>query len=299
MRIKTLLTSLLIVFYIGTSMAQEKIPIWNDVHVKGARKVGLIPFIADENPDGKAIIVCPGGSYYWLDKKVEGDSVAMWLRDQGITTFVLHYRTAGVPAFAWRYRYLFRGYQYPDMQTDAQRALQWVREHAEEYHINPEKVGMLGFSAGGHLVLSAAFFKDHDYLKQVGVVTETSLQPAFVASLYPVVTMAEDCVHKRSRRGLLGDTRVNDAKLQDSLSLERHVPKDCPPIFLVNCVDDPVVDYRNSVLLDEALTAAGVNHRYIQYATGGHGFGMSNYKGSAECHAWKEEFVKWLKEIGF
>ena len=165
--------------------------------------------------------------------------------------------------------------------------------------INPEKVGMLGFSAGGHLVLSAAFFKDHDYLKQVGVVTETSLQPAFVASLYPVVTMAEDCVHKRSRRGLLGDTRVNDAKLQDSLSLERHVPKDCPPIFLVNCVDDPVVDYRNSVLLDEALTAAGVNHRYIQYATGGHGFGMSNYKGSAECHAWKDEFVKWLKEIGF
>ena len=210
MRIKTLLTSLLIVFYIGTSMAQEKIPIWKDVHVKGARKVALIPFIADENPDGKAIIVCPGGSYYWLDKKVEGDSVAMWLRDQGITTFVLHYRTAGVPAFAWRYRYLFRGYQYPDMQTDAQRALQWVREHAEDYHINPEKVGMLGFSAGGHLVLSAAFFKDHDYLKQVGVVTETSLQPAFVASLYPVVTMAEDCVHKRSRRGLLGDTHVND-----------------------------------------------------------------------------------------
>lgn len=299
MKQRFLLICGLFIFCLGMAKAQDKIPIWKDVHVKGGRKVALIPFIANDNPDGKAIIVCPGGSYYWLDKKVEGDSVAMWLRDQGITSFVLHYRTAGVPAFAWRYRYLFRGYRYPDMQTDAQRALQWVREHADEYGIDPEKVGMLGFSAGGHLVLSAAFFKDHNYLEQVGVVTETSLRPAFIASLYPVVTMIEDCVHQRSRRGLLGDTRIHDEKLQDSLSLERHIPADCPPIFLVNCVDDPVVDYHNSVLLDAALTTAGVNHRYIQYATGGHGFGVSDYKGSAECHAWKEEFLKWLHEIGY
>lgn len=275
----------------------NKIPIWQGEKVKCAEKVVLIPFVADHNPDGKAIIVCPGGSYYWLDKENEGTMVATWLQQQGITAFVLHYRTAGIPAFGWRYRYLFRGYQYPDMQTDAQRALQWVREHAEAYHIRPEKVGMLGFSAGGHLVLSTAFFHDHDFLKQVGIETKTDLCPAFVGAMYPVVTMAETCVHKRSRRGLLGDMHIDDKQLQDALSLERHVPKDCPPVFLAHCVDDPVVDYHNSVLLDAALTEAKVNHHYIQYQAGGHGFGANEKKGSVECRAWKNEFLNWLKEL--
>ena len=109
--------------------------------------------------------------------------------------------------------------------------------------------------------------------------------------------MTEECVHKRSRRGLLGDSRTGNEALRDSLSLERHVPTDCPPVFLVNCVDDPVVDYRNSVLLDSALTAAGVNHRYVQFHTGGHGFGASERKGTAECRQWKGMFLEWIKSI--
>ena len=83
----------------------------------------------------------------------------------------------------------------------------------------------------------------------------------------------------------------------DSLSLECHIPADCPPVFLVNCVDDPVVEYHNSILLDSALTANKVNHRYIQYQTGGHGFGASEEKGTAECRQWKQEFLNWIKEI--
>ena len=280
-------------------MAKAQVKIWEGLDISYGRRVKLTSFLADENPTGTAVIVCPGGSYYWLDKKNEGDTVAMWLQSQGISAFVLEYRAAGIPAFAYRHRAIFRGRQHPDMITDAQRALQWVRTHAEEYHINPDKVGMLGFSAGGHLALSTAWFHNHDFLKDAGVENETNLRPAFVGAIYPVVTMVKPYVHKRSRRGLLSEKHHRDPVMCDSLSLERHVPADCPPVFLANCVDDPVVDYRNSVLLDEALTAAGVNHRYIQYATGGHGFGMSNYKGSAECHAWKEEFVKWLKEIGF
>ena len=296
---RVLLILSFILFQIGTMAAQGKIRLWEDKEVKGGYKTTLKPFVADNNPKGNAIIVCPGGSYYWLDRKAEGDTVALWLQSQGITAFVLHYRTAGVPAFAWRTRYFFRGYRYPDMQTDAQRALQWVREHADDYHIDPDKVGMMGFSAGGHLALSAAFFQDYDFLKQVGIETETNLRPAYIASIYPVVTMTEQCVHKRSRRGLLGDTHINNDKLKDSLSLERHVPKDCPPIFLVNCVDDPVVDYRNSVLLDSALTAANVNHRYIQFQTGGHSFGASEKRGTAESRTWMGEFMKWLEELGF
>ena len=282
-----------------TGMAKAQVKIWEGLDISHGRRVKLTSFLADENPTGTAVIVCPGGSYYWLDKKNEGDSVAMWLQSQGISAFVLEYRVAGIGAFAYRHRAIFRGRQHPDMITDAQRALQWVRTHAEEYHINPDKVGMLGFSAGGHLALSTAWFHYHDFLKDAGVENETNLRPAFVGAIYPVVTMVKPYVHKRSRRGLLSEKHHRDPEMCDSLSLERHVPADCPPVFLANCVDDSVVDYRNSVVLDSALTAAKVDHRYIQYQTGGHSFGASEKRGTAECREWKTEFLKWLAEIKF
>ncbi len=282
-----------------TGMAKAQVKIWEGMDISYGRRVKLTSFLADDNPTGTAVIVCPGGSYYWLDKKNEGDTVAMWLQSQGISAFVLEYRAAGIPAFAYRHRAIFRGRQHPDMITDAQRALQWVRIHAEEYHINPDKVGMLGFSAGGHLALSTAWFHNHDFLKDAGVENETNLRPAFVGAIYPVVTMVKPYVHKRSRRGLLSEKHHRDPVMCDSLSLERHVPADCPPVFLANCVDDPVVDYRNSVVLDSALTAAHVDHRYIQFQTGGHSFGASEKRGTAECREWKTEFLKWLAEIKF
>ncbi len=282
-----------------TGMAKAQVKIWEGLDISHGRKVKLTSFLADDNPTGRAVIVCPGGSYYWLDTKNEGDTVAMWLQSNGISAFVLEYRAAGIGAFAYRHRAIFRGRRHPDMITDAQRALQWVRTHADEYHINPDKVGMLGFSAGGHLALSTAFFHEHDFLKDAGVENETNLRPAFVGAIYPVVTMVKPYVHKRSRRGLLSEKHHRDPVMCDSLSLERHVPADCPPVFLANCVDDPVVDYRNSVVLDSALTAAKVNHRYIQYQTGGHSFGASEKRGTAECREWKTEFLKWLAEIKF
>ena len=280
-------------------MAKAQVKIWEGLDISHGRKVKLTSFLADDNPTGRAVIVCPGGSYYWLDTKNEGDTVAMWLQSNGISAFVLEYRAAGIGAFAYRHRAIFRGRRHPDMITDAQRALQWVRTHADEYHINPDKVGMLGFSAGGHLALSTAFFHEHDFLKDAGVDNETSLRPVFAGAIYPVVTMVKPYVHKRSRRGLLGEKHHHDPVLCDSLSLERHVPADSPPIFLANCIDDPVVDYRNSEVLDSALTAAHVNHRYVQFQTGGHSFGASEKRGTAECREWKTEFLKWLAEIKF
>lgn len=109
--------------------------------------------------------------------------------------------------------------------------------------------------------------------------------------------MTNNSVHKRSRRGLLGDDKQNDARLKDLLSLERHVPEDCPPVFLVNCKDDPIVDYYNSVLLDSALTSKNVKHVYLLFETGGHGFGASDIKGTAECRQWKDKFLEWVKTI--
>ncbi|MCD8202384.1 MAG: alpha/beta hydrolase, partial [Prevotella sp.] len=144
---------------------------------------------------------------------------------------------------------------------------------------------VMGFSAGGHLVMSSGELFEHEN------------KPAFIASIYPVVTMSEKCVHKRSRRALLGDSRKRNKVLRDSLSLERHVPSDCPPVFLVNCKDDNVVNYHNSELLDSALTAMQIPHLYIQYNTGGHGFGGSDIKGSEECRGWKDMFLNWLETL--
>lgn len=250
-----------------------------------------------ETPNGISVIVCPGGSYHWLDQETEGMKVGEWLSANGITAFVLLYRTAGKVEVAMPVRLIFRGKRHPDMITDAQRALQYVGEHASSYGIDRDKIGMMGFSAGGHLVMSAACFNETDFLQLAGIHTEADLRPSFVVPVYPVVTMDPPYVHRRSRRGLLGDSRVGNKAMRDSLSLEKHIPDNCPPVFLVNCVDDPVVQYQNSVLLDSALTQKAIPHRYIQYETGGHGFGASEEKGSPECHEWKKEFLNWLKSL--
>ena len=257
----------------------SQINIWEGTG--NAHKVLLTPYPSSGDKD-IAVIVCPGGSYFWHDTETEGHVVAKWLQENGITAFVLNYRTGYVPAFIFHYRLVFRGNRYPDPQDDLRQALRYVRAHADLYGIDPEKVGAMGFSAGGHLVMSSVeLFDRADW-------------PNFVVPVYPVVTMTEACVHKRSRRGLLGDSKTRNRELRDRLSLERHVPDDCPPVFLVNCKDDPIVDYRNSVLLDSALTQKGILHEYVQFETGGHGFGASDEKGSAESRGWKAKFITWL-----
>lgn len=274
-----------------------EIRLWEgtNVHEKG---VTLLPFIAQENRfDGAAIIVCPGGSYSWLDYEAEGTDVARWLQREGISAFVLKYRVQGIFEYVTHSRAIFGGHKHPDMLEDIQRALQYVREHASRFSINPDLVGAMGFSAGGHLVMSAAVFHDTDFLALQGIHSQVSLRPDFVAPVYPVVSMSHPDTHKRSRRALLGEWGKYSRKLRDSLSLEKHIPEDCPPVFLVNCKDDPVVKYHNSELLDSALTAKRIPHRYIQYRTGGHGFGASEHRGSAESRQWRKEFIHWLKEL--
>ena len=269
----------LLAFYLD---AFSQVNIWEGTSCK--KKVELTPYIVEGSENNMAVIVCPGGSYFWHDIETEGYGVAQWLQQNGISAFVLNYRTGYVPAFITHYRKLFRGNRYPDPQDDLLQALRYIRAHASEYGVNPEKVGAMGFSAGGHLVMSAAeFFSPED-------------RPCFSAPIYPVVTMTADCVHKRSRRGLLGDSRTHNQQLKEQLSLEKHVPQDCPPIFLMNCKDDPIVDYRNSVLLDSALTAMSVPHEYILYNTGGHGFGASDVKGTEECRGWRTRFLNWIKK---
>ena len=244
----------------------------------------LTAYIPQHNPTRSGIIVCPGGSYFWLDKETEGTEVAKWLQEQGIAAFVLEYSHGGWGSFAFHVR--SKGRSFPAGYNDLCRAAASVREHAEEYGIDANRIGFMGFSAGGHLVMHAA--------EQLAGTTKA---PAFVVPLYPVVSMTHPCTHKRSRRGLLGE--FPSKQIKDSLSLEHHIPKSCPPVFLMNCDDDPVVHYHNAELLDSALTAHNIPHHYEHYRTGGHGFGVTAHKTTVEAIEWKQKFLEWLSEQPF
>lgn len=259
-------------------------------------EVFMTPYLAEGNGN-VGCIVCPGGSYFWLDRKTEGIGVAKWLQANGVSAFVLEYRVGGIAAFITHYRLLSRGNRYPDMLQDVQRCIQILRENPDKYGINPEKLGVMGFSAGGHLAIMSGEFFDSDLLSPFGIKPDVSLKPNFITPIYPVVSLVDHSTHKRSRRGLLGEGRSISKEMKDSLSLERHVRPDMPPVFLMNCVDDPIVNYRNSELLDSAMTAMNVHHRYIQFKTGGHGFGATARKTTPEAISWKDEFIKWLREI--
>lgn len=242
----------------------------------------LTAYIPQDNPMATGVIVCPGGSYFWLDKKNEGHRVAQWLRDNGIAAFVLEYSHGGWASFAFHVR--TSGRRFPAGFRDLQRALGEVRSRSSEYGVRPDRIGCMGFSAGGHLVMHAA--------EQLAGTADV---PAFVAPMYPVVSMTHPCTHKRSRRGLLGERPSREMK--DSLSLEHHVPRNCPPVFLMNCDDDPIVNYHNAELLDSALTATGIPHHYEHYRTGGHGFGVSPERTTPEAIQWKDRFLAWLREL--
>jgi len=271
---------------------QTTVRLWEDTDVRG-RSVTLTPYLADNDSLSTAVIVCPSGSYSWHNMKAEGCEVARWLQTNGISAFVLKYRVQGIMPYITHSRLLFRGHQHPDAIDDLQRAIRHVRDHANQYGINPHRIGVMGFSAGGHLALCTMYnVRGHSPLGE----TEGG-RPSFIAAIYPVVSMSHPDSHKRSRRALLGEYRKRSHEMRDSLSIEKHVPGDCPPVFLVNCKDDHVVKCHNSELLDSALTAQGIGHRYIQYRTGGHGFGVSEKKGTAECRAWKAEFLNWLKGL--
>lgn len=291
-----MLTSLLLISLSVIIPSDKTVAPWADLD-NNADKVLITPYIAEDSRNAPTVIVCPGGSYHWLDVKGEGIEVAEWLRDNGVNAVLLQYRTAGFNAFFWHYRYFLRGTRHPDMICDIQRTIRYVRENAGDLGIDPDRVGVLGFSAGGHLALSSACYGDRDYTNLPEGPSKVLLRPDFVGAIYPVVTMKGKYVHKRSRRGLLGEWGKYSSSKREMMSIEDNIPEDCPPVFFINCKDDPVVDWHNSVILDKALTDAGVSHKYILYDTGKHGFGVSDVYGSEECRKWKNEFLVWLREL--
>jgi acetyl esterase/lipase len=231
-----------------------------------------------EKPSDTAVVVCPGGSYYWLARNSEGKNVARWLNRNGYAAYVLEYPVSGW--WSW-FTHIRRSCctQYPGQLDALDGALKTVKSKGYG------TVGAMGFSAGGHLVLSGA------------ELLPDSTAPDFVAAIYPVVTMREPYVHKRSRRGLLGERRRHDPVMQDSLSMELHADKVHCPVFLLNCEDDPTVDWHNARMMADSLKALNKPEVYYLYLqTGGHGFGVNPKKMEGkECSLWPEKFLMWLR----
>lgn len=274
-------------FVFAGSGASQKIKIWKDVKIKGAAISYLQPYFADEaNNTGAAVIVAPGGSYHHLGMGHEGHKVAQWFQKNGINAFVLRYRVSG------------DGFNHPAMLEDMQRSIQIVRENAGKWKINTKKVGAIGFSAGGHLVVMAGAFGDNvNELTKLGIKTNVSLKPDFVIPIYPVVSMQDDIYHAWSRKSLTGSKEPSQA-IKDKFSMEKQITSKMCPVFLLCNKDDRTVKYQNSVRLDEALSKAGVPHIFILNEKGDHGFGMGNGKFVKETH-WNDKWLlPWLKEEG-
>ena len=274
-------------FVFAGSGASQKIKIWKDVKIKGAAISYLQPYFADEaNNTGAAVIIAPGGSYHHLGMGHEGHKVAQWFQKNGINAFVLRYRVSG------------DGFNHPAMLEDMQRSIQIVRENAGKWKINTKKVGAIGFSAGGHLVVMAGAFGDNvNELTKLGIKTNVSLKPDFVIPIYPVVSMQDDIYHAWSRKSLTGSKEPSQA-IKDKFSMEKQITSKMCPVFLLCNKDDRTVKYQNSVRLDEALSKAGVPHIFILNEKGDHGFGMGNGKFVKETQ-WNDKWLlPWLKEEG-
>jgi acetyl esterase/lipase len=234
-----------------------------------------------EHASGLAIVVCPGGGYGGLAVDHEGKQVADWLTSHGITACVLRYRLAPK-------------YRHPAPLQDVQRAIRTVRSRAADWGIDPNRIGVLGFSAGGHLASTAGTHFDSGNRDADDPIDRISCRPDFMVLAYPVISFTTSHVHSGSRRNLLGDTP--DEALVESLSNEKQVTKDTPPTFLVHTNEDAGVPPENSVLFYLALRKAGVPAELHIYEKGRHGLGLGG--GDAAFATWPAHCITWLRVRG-
>ncbi|MFC0771471.1 alpha/beta hydrolase [Terrimonas alba] len=227
--------------------------------------------------NGTAVIICPGGGYRILAFNHEGINVAKVFTEWGVTAFVLKYR---LPDDA-----IMTDKTIGPLQ-DAQRAIQLVRERSADWKINPKHVGIMGFSAGGHLASTAVTHFDKPYIDNS---SKTKLRPDFALLVYPVISFSNEITHMGSRNNLLG---ANPTAEQIKLfSNELQVTKKTPPTFLVHAKDDKGVPIENSLAFIRALEKAKVPHDSFFYEKGGHGFGLNNTTSDIK---WMDLVKSWM-----
>ena len=265
----------------------QTIPLWEN-EAPGAQGQGdndkptltiYLPW--ESNLSGTSVIVAPGGGYEMLADNHEGRQVANWFNAMGVTAFVLKYR-------------LGPRYHHPIELGDAQRAIRLVRSRAKEFEVSPDRIGMMGFSAGGHLASAAATHFDSGNPGAGDSIDHVSSRPDFVILGYPVITFEGPYAHGGSRKNLLGDNP--DPKLVQELSNELQVTPQTPPTFLFTTSEDTVVPPENSVNFYLALHKAGVPVEMHVFEKGPHGVGLD--LGDPTLSEWPVLLANWLRERG-
>lgn len=297
-RLVPLLTTALILATGSVTMGAEAqvIPLWpegvpgrlpdggqertEDGRVSNVQEPTLTMF-APASPTGTAVIVCPGGGYTRLAVGHEGNDVAARLNTFGVTAFVLRYR--------------LKEYGHPAPLRDVSRAVRLVRSRADTFGVRPDRIGVLGFSAGGHLAATAATLFDDPDGRTGAPLDATSARPDFAVLVYPVITMEDPPGHAGSRQSLLGENR--DPALLKHLSPNLQVTPRTPPTFLVHTGEDTSVPLENSLAFYAALRRAGVPAEMHLFPRGGHGFGMR--AGLGTTSSWFDRLQDWMGMNGW
>jgi len=233
---------------------------------------------AKDKANGVAVVVCPGGGYGGVVMSYEGHDIARWLNGFGITAAVVKYRV--------------RPYRHPAPMLDGKRAMRLVRSRAKQLAIDPNRIGIMGFSAGGHLASTVGTHFDVGDPNAADPIDRVSCRPDFMVLVYPVITMGPK-THAGSRRNLLG--RSPSAADVELLSNEKQVSKDTPPTFLAHSRVDQLVPVANNEMFHKALKAHGVATEFFELSTGLHGLGCGK---GAEWVAWQAKCATWLKARG-
>ena len=276
------------------SLAQEKIylyPASEKVTNDGFDKDKEPPYIQyfKANPDsanGSSILVCPGGAYTALADQHEGLDVARFYNQHGFDAFVLHYRLNSLDQ---------SGHRFPDQYRDVTTALRTIKSRSKEWKLDPERLGIIGFSAGGHLASMGTTMHLAANKKSKNPLEQWSSRPAFAILIYPVITLAGAPAHNYSREMLLG--KNPDNALVDSLSTQNRVTSHTPPTFLVYATDDNAVPPENGILFYQALRRNNIPASLHIYDHGGHGFGLA--PNDKVLNTWSLLSVRWLERMGF
>jgi len=245
----------------------------------------LTAYLPAGNQKTAAIVICPGGGYGGLAIDHEGHEIARFFQSRGVAAMVLKYRLPKSKT---------PGEAHGVPLSDAQRALRVVRSRAEPWHVDPAKVGILGFSAGGHLASTAA---THFNAQTSGEdpISKLNARPDFAVLVYPVISSDSTIWHKDSFVNLVGPALA--PKMLEHYSNEKQVTKETPPTFLVHAADDRGLPVENSLRFFEALKKAGVPAELHVFERGGHGFGMRKSAGPAS--AWPDLACKWMQLHGW
>ncbi len=284
----TLISSFIAPVCRGQPVLPVTIPLWEDTPPPAARGMEAddVPSLtlyhaSERSRTGAAVVVCPGGGYHALAMGHEGHDVAAWLNKIGISTFVLEYRRA--PKYA-----------HPVPLMDAQRAIRLVRSSAKEWEIDPRRIGILGFSAGGHLASSAGTHFDTGVPESPDPVERVSSRPDFMILAYPVISFVTEYTHEGSKRNLLGEHP--DDRLVSEMSSELQVSPETPPTFLVHTSEDTGVPPQNSILFYMALHRAGVPAEMHIFEKGRHGLGLAPH--APAFSRWPDLAETWLQARG-